>query len=299
MYLTETSAIGYYADEKTGKHKFLAVQEQADGYQLLEVNADNIVITSGANENYLPFPKNYLPGVYGAGGVQTLMNVYGVKPGNKALIIGAGNVGLIVGYQLLQAGVEVKAVIEAMPHVGGYLVHASKLARLGVSILLRHSIKEAKGEEYVSGATIVEIDEDMQPIEGTERELDVDLILIAVGLSSSTRIPFQAGCEKMFVSQLGGWVPIHNENMETTIEGIYVAGDVSGIAEASTAMLEGRIAGAAIAEKEACNPEVAQRVKEGALTELNKLRESSLLKAIAAGKRKCQQKWSEVKSHEQ
>lgn len=299
MYLTETSAIGYYAEEKTGKHKFLAVQEQADGYQLLEINADNIVITSGANENYLPFPKNYLPGVYGAGGVQTLMNVYGVKPGNKALIIGAGNVGLIVGYQLLQAGVEVKAVIEAMPHVGGYLVHASKLARLGVSILLRHSIKEAKGEEYVSGATIVEIDEDMQPIEGTERELDVDLILIAVGLSSSTRIPFQAGCEKMFVSQLGGWVPIHNENMETTIEGIYVAGDVSGIAEASTAMLEGRIAGAAIAEKEACNPEVAQRVKEGALTELNKLRESSLLKAIAAGKRKCQQKWNEVKSHEQ
>lgn len=296
-YLTETSAIGYYPEEKTGKHKFLAVQKQNDGYQLLEINADNIIITSGASENYLPFPKNYLPGVYGAGGVQTLMNVYGMKPGNKALIIGAGNVGLIVGYQLLQAGVEVKAVIEAMPHVGGYLVHASKLARLGVPILLRHTIKEVKGEEYVSSATIIEVDKNIQPIEGTERELDVDLILIAVGLSSSTKIPFQAGCEKMFVPELGGWVPIHNENMETSIEGIYVAGDVSGIAEASTAMLEGRIAGAAIAEKEAFNPEMARRVKEGALTELNKLRESSLLKAVAAGKRKCQQQWNEVKSH--
>jgi len=101
----------------------------------------------------------------------------------------------------------------------------------------------------------------------------------------------------MFVPELGGWVPIHNENMETTIKGIYVAGDVSGIAEASTAMLEGRIAGAAIAKKEICNPEMARRVKEDALAELNELRENSLLKAVAAGKRKCQQEWNEVKSH--
>ncbi len=295
-YLTETSAIGYYWKNK--KHKFLAVQKQEDGYQLLEIKADNIVVTSGASENYLPFPRNYLPGVYGAGGVQTLMNVYGVKPGNKALIVGAGNVGLIIGYQLLQAGVEVKALIEAMPHVGGYLVHASKLARLGVPILLRHTIKEAKGEEYVNGATIIEVDENKQPIEGTERKLDVDLILIAVGLSASTKILSQAGCEKMFVQELGGWIPIHNENMETTIDGIYVAGDGSGIAEASTAMLEGRIAGAAIAEREGYNPEDARRIREDAFSELSKLRQSSSLKIVAEGKRKCQQRWNEVKSHE-
>jgi len=295
-YLTETSAIGYYG--KNEKHKFLAVQKREEDYQLLEIKADNIVVTSGASENYLPFPRNYLPGVYGAGGVQTLMNVYGVKPGNKALIVGAGNVGLIIGYQLLQAGVEVKALIEAMPHVGGYLVHASKLARLGVPILLRHTIKEVKGEEYVDGATIIEVDENKQPIEGTEQELDVDLILIAVGLSASTRILSQAGCEKMFVQELGGWIPIHNENMETTIDGIYVAGDVSGIAEASTAMLEGRIAGAAIAEREGYNPEDARRIKEDAFSELSKLRESSSLKTVAEGKRKCQQRWNEVKSHE-
>jgi len=292
-YLTETSAIGYYG--KNEKHKFLAVQKQEDGYQLLKINADNMVIASGASENYLLFPKNYLPGIYGAGGVQTLMNVYGVKPGNKALIVGSGNVGLIVGYQLLQAGVEVRALIEAMPHVGGYLVHASKLARLGVPILLRHTIKEAKGEEYVNGATIIGVDENKQPIEGTERELDIDLILIAVGLSASTRILSQAGCEKMFVQELGGWIPIHNGNMETTIDGIYVAGDGSGIAEASTAMLEGRVAGAAIAEREGYNPEDARRIREDAFSELSKLRESSSLKTVAEGKRRCQQRWNEVK----
>ena len=295
-YLTETSGMGYY--EKNGKHKFLAVKKRAEDYQLLEITADNIIVTSGASENYLPFLGNYLPGVYGAGGVQTLMNVYGVKPGNKALIVGTGNVGLIVGYQLLQAGVKVEALIETMPRVGGYLVHASKLVRLGVPILLNHTIKEAKGKKYVEGATIVAVDENKKPVEGTEIELDVELILIAVGLSASTRITSQAGCEKMFVPEFGDWLPIHNANMETTVDGVYVAGDGSGIAEASTAMLEGRIAGAAIAEKESYNPREARRIKEEAINELSKLRESSFLKAVTAGKNRCQQKWDEVNSRE-
>jgi len=295
-YLTETSAIGYYG--KDGKQKFLAFKKREGDYQLLEITADNIVVTSGASENYLSFPGNYLPGVYGAGGVQTLMNVYGVKPGNKALIVGTGNVGLIVGYQLLQAGVEVKALIETMPCVGGYLVHAAKLVRLGVPILLKHTIKEAKGKKCVNGATIIAVDEHKQTIEGTERELDVDLILIAVGLSASTRIVSQAGCEKMFVPELGDWIPTHNANMETTIDGVYVAGDGSGVAEASTAMLEGRIAGAAIAEKESYNPGEAKRIKEEAFSELSKLSESSFLKAVTTGKSRCQQKWNEVRSRE-
>ena len=230
--------------------------------------------------------------------MQTLMNVYGVKPGNKALIVGTGNVGLIVGYQLLQAGVKVEALIETIPRVGGYLVHAAKLVRLGVPILLKHTIKEAKGKKCVNSATIIAVDDNKQPIEGTDLELDVDLILIAVGLSASTRIVSQAGCEKVFVPELGDWIPIHNANMETTIDGVYVAGDGSGIAEASTAMLEGRIAGAAIAEKESYNSGEAKRIKEEAFSELSKLRESSFLKAVTIGKSRCQQKWNEVRSRE-
>ena len=294
-YLTETSAIGYYGRGKTGKHKLLAVQNGADGFLLLEINTAYIAVTTGAYENYFPFPGNYMPGVYGAGGVQTLMNVYGVKPGNKALIVGAGNVGLIVGYQLLQARVEVEALIEATSQIGGYLVHASKLARLGVPILLRHTIKEVKGEECVEGATIVEIDEDMQVIEGTEQELDVDLVLISVGLSASSKILSQAGCRRMFVRELGGWLSIHNENMETTIDGIYMAGDAAGIAEASTAMLEGKIVGAAIAEKEGCSLEEAGRIRENAIRELTEIKKSASLQEVAKGKGKCMQRWNELK----
>jgi sarcosine oxidase subunit alpha len=295
VYLNETSAVGYYGLKEDGKHSFIACRRTKDGYTLLEISAKYIVVTTGAFENYLSFPGNYLPGVYGAGGVQTLMNVYGVKPGSKALIVGGGNIGLIVGYQLLQAGVEVEALIDALPGIGGYLVHASKLKRLGVPIYTSHTIKDARGQESVEGATIVEIDSNMKPIEGTEKDLEVDLILISVGLSASNRILAQAGCENMYVHEMGGWIPIHNEHMKTTVEGIYLAGDAGGIAEASTAMLEGKLAGAAIAEEEGCDSNEIEQVRKTACGELSKIRVSEFLKNVVKGKKKCHQKWEEVK----
>ena len=82
----------------------------------------------------LAFPNNDLPGIYGAGAVQTLMNVYGVLPGKRMLMVGAGNIGVIVAYQLLQAGVDVAGIIEAAPKIGGYWVHAAKVQRASVPI---------------------------------------------------------------------------------------------------------------------------------------------------------------------
>jgi sarcosine oxidase subunit alpha len=139
----------------------------------------------------LAFPGNDLPGVYGAGGVQTLMNVYGVKPGKQVLMVGAGNVGLIVSYQLLQAGVKVNRVIEIMPKIGGYNVHAAKLRRCGVPIFTSHSIKEAYGKDKVEGAIVEEIDNRFQPIPGTEEDITCDTVCIAVGLTPSIRLLHQ------------------------------------------------------------------------------------------------------------
>ena len=79
-------------------------------------------------------------------------------------MIGAGNIGLIVSYQLLQAGVEVAAILEAMPRIGGYWVHAAKVRRLGVPILLRHSISRAIGGDVVTGAMVCELDEKFAPV---------------------------------------------------------------------------------------------------------------------------------------
>ncbi len=257
------------------------------GEELAQVQSKKVIVSAGAREKLLAFPNNDLPGVYGAGAVQTLMNVYGVRPGRKVLMIGSGNIGLIVSYQLLQAGVEVAAIVEALPDIGGYLVHAAKIRRCGVEILVSHSIKEAIGEKQVEGAVIGELDANWHFIPGTERRIDVDTICIAVGLSPLSEALNQSGCESVYLPELGGWVAVHDENMQTTRKGIYVAGDTSGIEEACTAMLEGRIAGADAALS--LFPDVtteAEKVREQAKLELECFRAGPFGKAARVGKAK-------------
>jgi sarcosine oxidase subunit alpha len=203
-----------------------------------------LIVATGAAENNVLFGNNDLPGVYGAGAVQTLMNVHGVKPGHRVLMVGSGNIGLIVSYQLIQAGIEVRAVVEALPRVGGYHVHAAKLARLGVPILTSHTVLSALGEVQVEGAAVCRVDKSFKPVPGTSRRLNVDTICLAVGLTPLSELLWQSGCTMVYVPELGGHVAWHNDNMQTSLCHVYLAGDVSGIEEASTAMLEGRVAGA-------------------------------------------------------
>ncbi len=232
--LLDTTVLGYYDDGS------LLIEKDEQARVLYP---ERVIFATGAAEKMLPFPGNDLPGVYGAGAVQTLMNVYGIKPGNRVLMIGAGNIGLIVSYQLVQAGVEVAAIIEGAPKIGGYLVHASKIRRAGIPILTSHTIVEAKGAESVEGAVICKLDENWNSIPGTEQTLDVDVICLAVGLSPLTELVWQACCEQVYVPELGGYVPKRNERMQTSLPNIYVAGDVAGIEEASSAMICGKIAG--------------------------------------------------------
>ncbi len=202
-----------------------------------------VVVATGAAEKMLIFRNNDMPGVFGAGAAQTLMNVYGIKPGNKVLMVGAGNVGLIVSYQLMQAGIEVVAVIEGASRVGGYLVHASKIARNGVRILTHHTVLEAVGTDHVEAAIIAEVDEQWQPIRGTEQCIECDTICLSAGLKPSTELLEQARVDLAYTSELGGWVAKRNWSMRTSNPDLFAAGDASGIEEASTAMMEGKIAG--------------------------------------------------------
>jgi thioredoxin reductase len=114
---------------------------------------------------------------------------------------------------------------------------------------MSHTMKEAQGRDKVEGATIIEVDETWKPIPGTEKQYDVDTICIAVGLNPMTQLLRMSGCAMVFEPGLGGKVPAHDLNQETSVPGIFVAGDASGIEEASTAIIEGRIAGLAIANK--------------------------------------------------
>jgi len=250
-------------------------------------NTEGIIYATGAIENFLAFENNDLPGVYGAGGVQTLMNEQGIVPGEKVLMIGSGNVGVIVSYQLIQAGVDVVEVVEALPEIGGYQVHASKLRRAGVPINTRHTIKKALGEEKVEGAIVQKIDENWQPIEGTEREVECDVICIAVGLHPDNEFLRQAGCEMEYIRELGGYVPKRTEDMRTTTERVYVAGDSAGIEEATVAALEGKIAGAALTEEVYGSSKELEKKKEEAKKSLEQMRMGPYGEAPRQGVKMC------------
>lgn len=208
-----------------------------------KVKPGRMIFATGATEKVIAFPGSDLPGVYGAGAVQTLMNLYGVKPAERVLMIGAGNIGLIVSYQLLQAGVEVAAIVEASDSVGGYWVHADKIRRFGVPLLTRHTIVRAEGRDEVTSAVIAEVDREFKVVPGTERVVACDTICLAVGLTPLVDLLWQAGCQLGFVAELGGYVPIHDHDLRTTMPNIFVAGDLAGVEEASAAMVEGHIAG--------------------------------------------------------
>ncbi|MFP4497810.1 MAG: FAD-dependent oxidoreductase, partial [Vulcanimicrobiota bacterium] len=213
-----TTALGVFSDKKVGvyqKGKYLFIKPR------------KLLVAAGAREKALNFPGWDLPGVYGAGAFQTLLNRDLVKPSKKLFVIGGGNVGVIAAYHALQAGITVMGLAEALPTISGYKVHADKLKRFGVPIYLSHSVAEARGDENgVKSIIIAKVDKNFQPILGSEQEIEVDTILIAVGL-----------------------VPIAElyDNARKAGMEVYVAGDAREIAEASAAMFGGKIAGLKIA----------------------------------------------------
>ena len=264
---------GYYPEEF-----FYTVMRGEDEYY--HIKPKKVVVATGAQERMIPFTNNDLPGVYGAGAVQTLMNVYGVVPGKKVIMVGAGNIGLIVSYQLAQAGVEVAAVVEAMPKIGGYWVHAAKIRRLGIPILLSHTVTKAIGGKVVEGAVIQELNEKFQPV-GEPQPVDCDVICMAVGLTPTTELFWQAGCKMQFVPQLCGHVPFRDKTMRTSNPDVYVAGDAAGIEEASSAMVEGRVAGHSAAK--ALGLPVDDRKFDEFWTRLDHLRAGEVGQKITAG----------------
>ena len=225
----------------------VAIEKGVDGSEkeVITIQAKKIIVATGASENVIRFKGWTTPGVMGAGAAQTMINVNHVKPGKKVVMLGTGNVGLIVSYQLMQAGCEVVGLVEAAGKIGGYAVHAAKIKRAGIPIYMNHTIIEVKPgvDGCVEKVVLAKVDETFQPIEGTELEIEADTVALAAGLKPSAELPKLMKCDYTFSGVFGGSIPLHNENMETSIEGIYVAGDTTGVEEANTALEEGKIAG--------------------------------------------------------
>ncbi|MFN2225017.1 MAG: 2Fe-2S iron-sulfur cluster-binding protein, partial [Anaerolineae bacterium] len=132
-----STALAVFSDRKVGILR--------DGEQYVLIEPEILLVAAGAREKSLAFRGNTLPGVYGAGAFQTLVNRDLVKCAQKLFIVGGGNVGLIAGYHALQAGIQVVGLVEAMAECGGYKVHKDKLARMGVPIYTRHTVVSANG----------------------------------------------------------------------------------------------------------------------------------------------------------
>ncbi len=213
----DSTALYVYSDRKVGILR-------NGKYHLVSPRV--ILNAAGAREKSLVFPGNHLIGVYGAGAFQTLVNRDLVRPASRLFIVGGGNVGLIAGYHAIQAGITVVGLAEALPECGGYKVHADKLKRLGVPIYTSHTVLSANGSERVESVTIARVDERFRPVAGTERTFACDTLLVAVGLDPIAEFTAQA--------QEAG-LPV------------FAAGDAAEIAEASSAMFNGRIAGLAVA----------------------------------------------------
>ncbi len=209
-----STALYVFSDKKVG------IVTNNNQYRIVKPKI--VLNAAGAREKSLIFPGNTLPGIYGAGAFQTLVNRDLVKPAKRIFMVGGGNVGLIAAYHALQAGISVVGLVEALPECGGYQVHADKIKRLGVPIYTRHTIVSANGNEHVESVTVCEIDNNFKRIAGTEKTYECDTVLIAVGLS-----------------------PVNEFYREAEQAGIrvFAAGDAKEIAEASSAMFNGKIAG--------------------------------------------------------
>jgi len=209
---TNSPVVGVFSDG------FIGVVNDGK-YKLLK--PERLLVTTGAREKTLAFPGCDLPGVYGAGAFQTLVNRDLIKPTDKLFIVGGGNVGLIAAYHALQAGIDVIGIVEALPECGGYKVHLDKIKRLGIPVYTSHTVLRAIGKDHLKQVIISKIDNKFRPIAGTEAVFEADTLLIAVGLTPVNELKNQA--EKF--------------GFKT-----YSAGDADIIAEASAAMISGRIA---------------------------------------------------------
>ncbi len=269
----------------TFENRIMAFHQAGSGQQIA---FNKLIVATGAYDRPVPFPGWTLPGVLTAGGVQTLVKMQRVLPGKKLLFAGTGPLQLVVANQVVDGGGQVEAVLEAgeinnwlkllkgLSRNWGLLTDGLRYVRgirkAGVPLLRRHIILEARGGSQVEAAVIAEVDRDWRPIARTQRVLEVDTICLGYGLVPSVELTRLVGCRHRYAPDLGGWIPVRNEDMETSIQGVFAVGDGAGVAGSAMAVMEGRIAGISAAQSLGyISHEEADRLKKPYLNDMKKI----------------------------
>ena len=204
--------------------KVITAMSRQEG--MYQIRAKAVILAMGCRERprgALNIPGYRPAGIYSAGTAQRLVNMEGFMPGKKVVILGSGDIGLIMARRMTLEGAEVKAVAELMPYSGGLKRNIVQcLDDFGIPLKLSHTVVDIKGKERVEGITLAEVDENRRPIPGTEEFFECDTLLLSVGLIPENELSGQAGVKLSNVTS----GPVVNESLETNVEGIFACGNV-------------------------------------------------------------------------
>jgi D-hydroxyproline dehydrogenase subunit alpha len=234
-----------------------------EGSTWLEAQA--VLAATGARELVLPFPGWTLPGVMTLGASQVLTKAHKVLPGKRVLLAGSGPLLLPTASALTRLGAEVVAVLEAT-RLTQWLRHGPAVWGQGerlregwhylwgmwggrVPYRFGRTVVRAIGQASLTAAIIARLDRQGVPIPGSEETIQVDTLCLGFGLVPNVELTQLAGCAHAFDPTRGGWVPQVNEQLETTVPGLFAAGEMTGVDGAGAAMLEGHLAALAAAAK--------------------------------------------------
>ena len=209
----------------------------ADGDERLRARA--VVLATGSVEPWLDVPGLPLRGAALSGDVQARLNRDGVRPGRRVVMVGSDNAGLLIAANLLDAGVEVAAVVDESPRVVGREFNAAPLRDAGVELLTSTRVVEAHGGERVEAVTV--------EADGERRVIEADFLCMAGPRSPDVGLAARLGLPMVDLPIMGGRTPAHDRGFATPLAGVYVCGDGAGVENGAVALESGRLAGLAAA----------------------------------------------------
>ena len=216
-YISDTTVIDLTHDKKV-----IAVNKSG----VLEYKAKAVVLAMGCRERTrgaISIPGSRPAGVYTAGVAQSYINLQNTMVGKKVIILGSGDIGLIMARRMTLEGAKVEGVFEILPYASGLPRNIQQcLNDYNIPLHLSHTVTKIKGKSRLEGITVSEVDENMKIIEGTEKDYDCDTLILSVGLIPENELSLKAGVE--LDNNTKG--PIIDENYQTSVEGIFVAGNV-------------------------------------------------------------------------
>jgi NADPH-dependent 2,4-dienoyl-CoA reductase/sulfur reductase-like enzyme/bacterioferritin-associated ferredoxin len=250
------------------------------GGQVSEISARCVLCASGARETYLPFKGWTLPGVISTGSAQILIKSSGMLPAKETLIGGLGPLQFVLAREISRHGGKVSAVLDHggfpdkirllrmlprnLPKLldGAWIMGLLTLS--GIRVRSRMRIVEARGTNRLDSVLAARVARDGEILPGSEIPFKTECLAVGFGFAPNIELLLQAGCAAEHVPDRGGWVVRVGDRLETSLENVFAAGEVTGIAGARKSMIEGRIAGLAIRERLGCpapgTPQILQRL---------------------------------------